>query len=80
MREVLYRTPHAIGVSRTTTKLPFEKGLGRFLRDLDRHRGLYLSSGYEYPGRYSRWDIVAIRPPLEPVSYTHLTLPTILRV
>jgi anthranilate synthase len=32
---------------------------------LDRHRGIYLSSGYEYPERYSRWDIAALCPPLE---------------
>jgi anthranilate synthase len=69
MREVLYQTPRGIRVSRATTKLPFAKGLGRFRRDLDRHRGIYLSSGYEYPGRYSRWDIVAVRPPLELVSF-----------
>ena len=69
MREVLYQTPRGIRVSRVTTKLPFARGLGRFRRDLDRHRGIYLSSGYEYPGRYSRWDIVAVRPPLELISF-----------
>jgi anthranilate synthase len=69
MREVQYQTPHGIRVSRVTTKLPFSKGLDRFRRDLDRYRGVYLSSGYEYPGRYSRWDIVAVRPPLELVSF-----------
>jgi anthranilate synthase len=36
---------------------------------LDKYRGIYLSSGYEYPGRYSRWDIVSVRPPLELVSF-----------
>lgn len=69
MREVQYQTPRGIRVSRATTKLPFAKGLDRFRRDLDRHRGIYLSSGYEYPGRYSRWDIVAVRPPLELISF-----------
>jgi anthranilate synthase len=39
------------------------------LRDLDHSRGVYLSSGYEYPGRYSRWDIASTRPPIEIVSY-----------
>ncbi len=68
MREVEYQTPRGIRVSRVTTKLPFAKGLERFRRDLDRHRGIYLSSGYEYPGRYSRWDIVGVRPPLELIS------------
>jgi anthranilate synthase len=69
MREVRYQTPHGINVSRIASKLPFQKGFGRFLRDLDKVRGIYLSSGYEYPGRYSRWDIVSVRPPLELVSF-----------
>ncbi len=69
MPEVQYQTPRGIRVSRATSKLPYAKGLDRFRRDLDRRRGIYLSSGYEYPGRYSRWDIVAVRPPLELVSF-----------
>jgi anthranilate synthase len=69
MREVGYTTPHGINVSRITSKLPYRKGFGRFLRELDEYRGIYLSSGYEYPGRYSRWDIVSVRPPLEVVGF-----------
>ena len=61
MREVHYQTPHGINVSRVTSKLPYRKGFGRFLRELDEYRGIYLSSGYEYPGRYSRWDIYCNR-------------------
>jgi anthranilate synthase len=69
MREVRYQTPHGINVSRVTSKLPYRKGFGRFLRELDEYRGIYLSSGYEYPGRYSRWDIVSVRPPVELVGF-----------
>src|SRR5579864_8080617 len=69
MSEYSYRTPHGIAVTRTASKGNFRKGLRHVLRDLDRHRGIYLSSGYEYPGRYSRWDIASTRPPLEIVSY-----------
>ena len=69
MREVHYRTPHGIEVSRVGSRLPYRRGLSRFRRDLDSCRGIYLSSGYEYPGRYSRWDIVATKPPLELVSF-----------
>jgi anthranilate synthase len=69
MREVGYTTPHGINVSRITSKLPYRKGFGRFLRELDEYRGIYLSSGYEYPGRYSRWDIVSVRPPLELLGF-----------
>jgi anthranilate synthase len=64
-----YTTPHGIEVSRTLSKGHFQRGLKHLLRDLDRHRGIYLSSGYEYPGRYSRWDIASTCPPLEIVSY-----------
>ncbi len=60
-----YSTPSGIAVTRTASKVPFKKGLRSLLRDLDHRRGIYLSSGYEYPGRYSRWDIASIDPPLE---------------
>jgi anthranilate synthase len=63
-----YTTPHGILVERTTHRANYQRGLRFLLRDLDRHRGIYLSSGYEYPGRYSRWDIASTRPPLEIVS------------
>jgi anthranilate synthase len=68
MRELRYQTPHGIVVTRTASRLPFRKGLGHLLRELDEYRGFYLSSGYEYPGRYSRWDIASVRPPLELVG------------
>ena len=69
MREYRYTTPHGIQVTRTASKTNFRKGLQHLLRDLDQHRGIYLSSGYEYPGRYSRWDIASTRPPLEIIAY-----------
>ncbi len=69
MSEYSFTTPHGIAVTRTASKTPFRRGLRHLLRDLDLYRGIYLSSGYEYPGRYSRWDIASTRPPLEIVSY-----------
>lgn len=68
MRILRYETKSGIAVSRTLSKAPYRRGLQPLLRKLDRFRGFYLSSGYEYPGRYSRWDIAAINPPLEIVS------------
>jgi anthranilate synthase len=68
MREYRYTTPHGIEVTRTVSKANYRRGLKHLLGDLDQHRGIYLSSGYEYPGRYSRWDIGATRPPLEIVA------------
>ena len=65
MRQSKHSTASGIEVTRTVTKLPYKKGLGHLLQDLDTYRGIYLSSGYEYPGRYSRWDIASLRPSLE---------------
>ena len=64
-----FSTPSGITVSRRGSRAPFKRGLHALLRDLDNHRGFYLSSGYEYPGRYSRWDVASVCPPLEIVSF-----------
>ena len=69
MRQLSYTTPGGIVVTRSVSKVPFKKGLRGLMRELDSHRGIYLSSGYEYPERYSRWDIASVRPPLEIVAW-----------
>jgi anthranilate synthase len=68
MQSYSYTTPHGIEVTQTASEINFRRGLWRLLRDLDQYRGIYLSSGYEYPGRYSRWDIASVAPPLEIVA------------
>ena len=65
MATLSYTTPGGINVTRSTSAIPFKKGLGHLLNKLDRYRGIYLSSGYEYPERYSRWDVASICPPVE---------------
>jgi len=69
MRQDRFETRSGISVLRSITTLPFEDGLGHLLVQLDSKRGIYLSSGYEYPGRYSRWDIASVAPPLEIVAF-----------
>src|SRR6266403_658287 len=66
--QLRYSTPSGIAVTRVVSKVSFNKGLKNLLKDLDLHRGVYLSSGYEFPGRYSRWDFASTRPPLEIVA------------
>ncbi len=68
MPHLSYTTPHGITVARTATRVPFWRGLGHILEQLDTRRGVYLSSGYEYPERYSRWDVASVAPPLEIVG------------
>lgn len=69
MRQFQYTTRSGIRVIRNASRLAFRRGLRRLLRELDSRRGIYLSSGYEYPGRYSRWDIASVCPPLEITAY-----------
>jgi hypothetical protein len=35
------------------------------IRSLDSHEGVVLASSYEFPGRYARWTIGFIDPPLK---------------
>lgn len=68
MKSLQYVTPGGVTVTRTASRVPFHKGLKHLLRKLDTNRGIYLSSGYEYPERYSRWDIASICPPFEMIA------------
>src|SRR6478752_3388235 len=68
MPHLRYTTPRGITVDRTESKLTYARGLHHILRQLDRKRGVYLSSGYEYPERYSRWDVASVAPSLEIVG------------
>ncbi len=68
MRQLQYTTPSGIVITRTVSRLSFKRGLKHLLRKLDQRRGIYLSSGYEYPERYSRWDVASLNPPMEIVA------------
>jgi anthranilate synthase len=68
MPQLRYSTSHGISVTRTSSTLPFSRGLQSLMKQLDAKRGFYFSSGYEYPERYSRWDIACVAPPIEIVG------------
>ncbi|HEX4288260.1 MAG TPA: anthranilate synthase component I, partial [Trebonia sp.] len=54
------------GVAVTRTAEAFDPAeLARVADLVDRRRGGVLSSGMEYPGRYSRWHMAYVNPPLE---------------
>ncbi|KAF3887622.1 MULTISPECIES: anthranilate synthase [Nostocales] len=60
-----YTTNGGIFVSRSVTKTSIETGIEEVLLRLDSQRGGVLKSSYEYPGRYKRWEIGFVNPPLE---------------
>jgi anthranilate synthase len=59
-----YTTRGGIIVQRTVEELDVEGAIAPVLRALDTQRGVLLASSYEYPGRYTRWDLGFIDPPL----------------
>jgi anthranilate synthase len=53
-------------VTITRTASAFDPAeLARLAALIDRRRGGVLSSGMEYPGRYSRWHLAYVNPPVE---------------
>jgi anthranilate synthase len=64
----IFKTAGGVDVFRTTAPVPGRDPLARVLPRLDTHRGALFASGYEYPGRYSRWDVGFVDPPVELVS------------
>jgi anthranilate synthase len=54
------------GVTITRAAEPFDPAeLTRIAATVDRRRGGVLSSGMEYPGRYSRWNLAYVNPLVE---------------
>ena len=60
-----YITQEGVQVSRSMTQIQMDTALDEILFHLDSQRGGLLKSSYEYPGRYKRWAIGFINPPLE---------------
>ncbi|MHA1540254.1 MAG: anthranilate synthase component I [Alphaproteobacteria bacterium] len=58
-------TDNGIDLFIEATKLDYKKGINHLIETLDNERGMFLSSGIEYPDRYSRWEIGFVSPPLE---------------
>ena len=60
-----YTTKGGIHVSRSTVEMQINDAIESVLSCLDSQRGGLLASSYEYPGRYKRWAIGFVNPPLE---------------
>ena len=60
-----YTTQGGIQVSRSVVEMQIDDAIESVLSCLDSQRGGLLASSYEYPGRYKRWAIGFINPPLE---------------
>ncbi|MEP1576475.1 anthranilate synthase component I [Roseibium album] len=59
-----YETESGITILRTSRPSDYETGTSDRIDRLDSELGAVLSSSYEYPGRYTRWDMALVNPPL----------------
>jgi anthranilate synthase len=64
MSEFAYTTQGGVRIARRETALDLETALDPVLAAIDRRRGVVLASSYEYPGRYKRWSMGFVNPPL----------------
>nr|WP_321463436.1 anthranilate synthase [uncultured Cohaesibacter sp.] len=59
-----YITEGGIEIVRQSGEDDFATAMKTCLKQLDSQRGVVLSSNYEYPGRYTRWELGFVNPPL----------------
>jgi len=59
-----YLTRGGITVRRTIEEISFRNAIEPIVSSLDERRGVLLASSYEYPGRYTRWDLGFVDPPV----------------
>ncbi|MEZ5491262.1 MAG: anthranilate synthase component I [Gammaproteobacteria bacterium] len=68
IKQLSYQTRGDIAVRRSSFVDDYPDAMLRLARRLDDQRGLLLSSSYEYPGRYTRWDVGFVNPPIQVVA------------
>ncbi|MBA5776922.1 anthranilate synthase [Stappia sp. F7233] len=59
-----FETKGGILVTRSVRPADYEAGTSAWIDRLDAERGAVFSSSYEYPGRYTRWDMALVNPPI----------------
>lgn len=67
-----YKTQGGVEIECTQQSLDYTQGIGNLLEHLDTQRGALFASSFEYPGRYTCWDIGFYNPPLALVCRKNL--------
>jgi anthranilate synthase len=60
-----FTTRGGVVVYRSAEEIDGRAAVEQLIDALDRKRGVLLSSSYDYPGRYTRWDLGFSSPPVE---------------
>src|SRR5690242_21455775 len=64
MQSTTYITNGGIRVTREIRNHDYRPADTALARALDERRGVLFSSSFEFPGRYTRWDMGFVDPPL----------------
>jgi anthranilate synthase len=64
MQRNSFTTAGGIAVEREIIAQPYSSADNTLAEALDRKRGVLFSSSFEFPGRYTRWDMGFVDPPL----------------
>lgn len=64
MQLTSYTTRGGVGVRRETRERRYQPADNALAQALDQRRGVLFSSSFEFPGRYTRWDMGFADPPL----------------
>lgn len=59
-----YLSAGGVRVQRSSTAVSYDSAISELRDRLDAERGVLLSSSFEYPGRYNRWDVGFVNPPI----------------
>jgi len=62
---IQYRCNSGVQVRRLTSQLDYGTAIDQLADSLDESPGVLLASSFEFPGRYTRWDIGFVNPPLK---------------
>lgn len=63
-KPISYRSAGGIQISRSSKPAEYASAISNMLERVDNRMGAVLSSNYEYPGRYTRWDTAIVDPPI----------------
>ncbi len=59
-----YKTQGEVHVEYSQQAIDYQLGIEPLLEHLNSQRGALFASSFEYPGRYTCWDIGFVNPPL----------------
>jgi len=66
--QIQYECASGVRIRRSAMELDYAHATDELARSLNEQRGVLLASSFEYPGRYTRWDIGFANPPLQIIA------------